>query len=263
MPTEAEVEAACREILAGLDGDTLEYLTGGVGDVLEEDGSVDDLVEYVAPMLEELCGGDDAAARTKAEALWARLKGGAGPAAIEPTAECTTKPKVPISLGAGTSRLETQALKEAEAMRSKFAAIEIKFDHAVEGSTAANPKDAARMAAKQAWLAEEARIGPAFSITTFFFLALRVHHTSPTSNPTQPNPTQPNGSARSSSFAFPTSRPLSRRRNLPPSWRRRGRPQRGCVSPARRQDRASPPWSSGRSPCPTQAEARTFWRTPR
>ena len=53
MPTPEEVQAACAEILSGLDDDMLEYIAGGVID--EDDGTVlpkDELVDYVAPMLE-------------------------------------------------------------------------------------------------------------------------------------------------------------------------------------------------------------------
>ena len=47
-------------------------------------------------------------------------------------------------------------------MRSKFAAAEVKFDNSADaggagGGSAAAARDAARLAAKQAWLAEEVR----------------------------------------------------------------------------------------------------------
>ena len=164
MPTEEEIEAACKEVLDGLDEDTLEYLSGGISDILEE--GKDELIDYVAPMLEELCSGDDDAARAKAEALWDKLTGGGsggGGDDASATAQPTVVKRAPISLGGGTSRLEDQTMKEAEAMRSKFAAAEIKFDNAAsggggggDGSSAAAAKEAARHAAKQAWLAEQA-----------------------------------------------------------------------------------------------------------
>ena len=165
MPTEEEIEAACKEVLDGLDEDTLDYLSGGIPDILEE--GKEELIDYVAPMLEELCAGDDDAARAKAEALWDKLTGGGnGGGGGGDDASATAQPAVvkraPISLGGGTSRLEDQAMKEAEAMRSKFAAAEIKFDNAASGGggggdgSAAAAKEAARHAAKQAWLAEQA-----------------------------------------------------------------------------------------------------------
>jgi hypothetical protein len=121
MPTEEEIAAACKEVLAGLDEDTLEYLAGGVGDMLEE--GKDEYLEYVAPLLEELCGGDDDAARAKAEALWDKLTGGGGNAGGGGSgsgsgsgsrnvagsgsvgdAPAPLKIRAPISLGGGTSR---------------------------------------------------------------------------------------------------------------------------------------------------------------
>ena len=63
-PSESKIKEACAELLKGLDEDTLEYVAGGLLD--DEDGTVlekDDLVDFVAPMLEEMCGGDEDAAR--------------------------------------------------------------------------------------------------------------------------------------------------------------------------------------------------------
>ena len=80
-PSESKIKEACAELLKGLDEDTLEYVAGGLLD--DEDGTVlekDDLVDFVAPMLEEMCGGDEDAARAKAESLWDRLTAGSAAA---------------------------------------------------------------------------------------------------------------------------------------------------------------------------------------
>ena len=150
MPTQNEAAAACAEILVGLDEDTLEYVSGGIVDIEDKD----ELVDFVAGMLDELCDGNEDAARAKASALWDRLHGGAGASAV---AAPEAPARAPISLGSGVSALEAKTIAEAEAARGQFAAKEIKFDHAV--STAGNSaaaKDAARVAARQAFLAEEA-----------------------------------------------------------------------------------------------------------
>lgn len=155
MPTQEEAAAACADVLAGLDEDTLEYLSGGVVDIEDKD----ELVDFVAGMLDELCDGNEDAARAKAEALWGRLHGGgaAGNAAADDPAAPAAPARAPISLGSGVSALEAKTIAEAEAARGQFAATEIKFDHAVGAAgNAAAAKEAARVAARQAFLAEEA-----------------------------------------------------------------------------------------------------------
>ena len=156
-PSESEIKEACAELLKGLDEDTLEYVAGGLLD--DEDGTVlekDDLVDFVAPMLEEMCGGDEDAARAKAESLWDRLT--AGSAAAPPAPVAAPEKRAPISLGGGPiSALEAKTLAEAAAAREAHAAPEVLYDHDVGGTTsAAAEKDAARAAARRALLAETA-----------------------------------------------------------------------------------------------------------
>ena len=156
-PSESKIKEACAELLKGLDEDTLEYVAGGLLD--DEDGTVlekDDLVDFVAPMLEEMCGGDEDAARAKAESLWDRLAGGS--AAPPPAPAAAPEKRAPISLGGGPiSALEAKTLAEAAAAREVHAAPEVLYDHDVGGTTsAAAEKEAARAAARRALLAETA-----------------------------------------------------------------------------------------------------------
>ena len=84
MPTVDEARAHCAAILAGLDDDTLEYVAGAVFDD-EDAGTVlpeDDLVDFLVPMLDELCDGDEDAARGKAKQLWAALASGSDAAGM-------------------------------------------------------------------------------------------------------------------------------------------------------------------------------------
>ncbi|ACO60757.1 ABC transporter/cobalt transport family protein [Micromonas commoda] len=159
MPTVDEARAHCAAILAGLDDDTLEYVAGAVFDD-EDAGTVlpeDDLVDFLVPMLDELCDGDEDAARGKAKQLWAALASGSDAAPKE------TKPadvrRAPISLGKGpTTALEAKVLREQEELRKGVAAVEIVYDRSVgdDGESAAARKDAERLAARQAYLANEA-----------------------------------------------------------------------------------------------------------
>jgi len=57
----------CKEVLAGLDDDLIEYLYGGLleDDVLMARSAA---VEFAAPMLEELCGGDESQAEVRSTA---------------------------------------------------------------------------------------------------------------------------------------------------------------------------------------------------
>ena len=156
-PSESEIQVACAELLKGLDEDTLEYVASGLLD--DEDGTVlerDDLVDFVAPMLDEMCGGDENAARAKAESLWDRLTGGS--AAPTPAPAPAPEKRSPISLGGGPiSALEAKTLAEAAAAREAHAAPEVLYDHDVGGTTsAAAEKEAARCAARRALLAETA-----------------------------------------------------------------------------------------------------------
>ena len=156
-PSESKIKEACAELLKGLDEDTLEYVAGGLLD--DEDGTVlekDDLVDFVAPMLEEMCGGDEDAARAKAESLWDRLAGDS--AAPPPAPAAAPEKRAPISLGGGPiSALEAKTLAEAAAAREAHAAPEVLYDHDVGGTTsAAAEKEAARAAARRALLAETA-----------------------------------------------------------------------------------------------------------
>mmetsp|Transcript_8463 Transcript_8463/g.31260 ORF Transcript_8463/g.31260 Transcript_8463/m.31260 type:complete len:347 (+) Transcript_8463:98-1138(+) len=65
---------ACEHVLEGLDVDLIQYIATTVLD--EKSGKVlprEDLVEMVAPMLEELCDGDESKADTLATSLWETL----------------------------------------------------------------------------------------------------------------------------------------------------------------------------------------------
>ena len=159
MPTIGEARAHCATVLAGLDDDTLDYVAGAVFED-EDAGTVlpyDDLVDFLVPMLDELCAGDEDAAGDKAKQLYAALASGADDVAKQ------VKPaevkRAPISLGKGpTTALEAKVMREQEELRSKVAAVEVKYDRSVgeDGESAAAKKDAGRLAAKQAYLAEEA-----------------------------------------------------------------------------------------------------------
>ena len=114
-PSESKIKEACAELLKGLDEDTLEYVAGGLLD--DEDGTVlekDDLVDFVAPMLEEMCGGDEDAARAKAESL--------GPARgrfHRPRPGRAPEKRAPISLGGGPISALEKTLAEAAAARER------------------------------------------------------------------------------------------------------------------------------------------------
>ena len=159
MPTLDESRAHCAAILAGLDDDTLEYVAGAVFDD-EDAGTVlpeDDLVDFLVPMLDELCDGDEDAARGKAKQLWAALASGSD-AAPEETKLADVR-RAPISLGKGpTTALEAKVLREQEELRKGVAAVEIVYDRSVgdDGESAAARKDAERLAARRAYLANEA-----------------------------------------------------------------------------------------------------------
>ena len=154
-----ESRAHCAAILAGLDDDTLEYVAGAVFDD-EDAGTVlpeDDLVDFLVPMLDELCDGDEDAARGKAKQLWAALASGSD-AAPEETKLADVR-RAPISLGKGpTTALEAKVLREQEELRKGVAAVEIVYDRSVgdDGESAAARKDAERLAARRAYLANEA-----------------------------------------------------------------------------------------------------------
>ena len=151
MPSPAAIASACADVLAGLDEDTLAYVSEGVADSLDDR---DELVDFVSGMCGELCDGDDEAARAKAEALWERLHASSSTASPAPAPLA----RPPISLGASHSALEAATLAEAESLRAEFASVEIKFDHVVGAAgSAAAAKDAARESARRAKLAEEAR----------------------------------------------------------------------------------------------------------
>merc|ERR1711871_401740 len=75
MPPTVDVGAVCAELLSGLDPDTVEYIASGVVDD-DNNGSIlprDDLLEFVAPLLEEICDGDDAKAQALAGTLYDKL----------------------------------------------------------------------------------------------------------------------------------------------------------------------------------------------
>jgi ATP-binding cassette subfamily F protein 3 len=159
MPTIGEARAHCATVLAGLDDDTLDYVAGAVFED-EDAGTVlpyDDLVDFLVPMLDELCAGDEDAAGDKAKQLYAALASGAEDVSKE--VKPAEAKRAPISLGKGpTTALEAKVLREQEELRSKVAAVEVKYDRSVgeDGESAAAKKDAGRLAAKQAYLAEEA-----------------------------------------------------------------------------------------------------------
>ena len=157
-PSEAEIAVACADILTGLDHDTLEYVAGGLLD--DEVGTVlscDDLVEFVAPMLDETCGGDEALARAMATSLWERLVGDAGTA--KDTPKDVTR-KAPISLGGGEmSALEAKTVADEAAARAAYAAPKVVYANDGDGTTsAAAAKEAARAAQRRALLHETAQI---------------------------------------------------------------------------------------------------------
>ena len=140
MPTIGEARAHCATVLAGLDDDTLDYVAGAVfGD--EDAGTVlpyDDLVDFLVPMLDELCAGDEDAAGDKAKQLYAALASGAEDVSKE--VKPAEAKRAPISLGKGpTTALEAKVMREQEELRSKVAAVEVKYDRSVgeDGESAA------------------------------------------------------------------------------------------------------------------------------
>ena len=119
---------ACAEILAGLDEDTLEYVSGGIVDIEDKD----ELVDFVAGMLDELC---DAERRRRARQGECAV--GSSPRRRRRVRRRRSKPRARTHLPRlRVSALEAKTIAEAEAARGQFAAKEIKFDHAV--STAGN-----------------------------------------------------------------------------------------------------------------------------
>jgi ATP-binding cassette subfamily F protein 3 len=158
MPTPEETLAACAEVLAGLDADTIEYVAGGVEDALDEFDEFEDLVAGFAR--DELCGGDDARASALARELWEKLKGGGGGGGggDAASAAAAAEKRAPISLGGGVSKLEARTMRDTEALRSQFAAQEITYDHAPSegGAAGASAKERARAEQKQRYLAAEA-----------------------------------------------------------------------------------------------------------
>ena len=118
MPTPEETLAACAEVLAGLDADTIEYVAGGVEDALDEFDEFEDLVAGFAR--DELCGGDDARASALARELWEKLKGGGGGGGgggDAASAAAAAEKRAPISLGGGVSKLEARTMRDTEALR--------------------------------------------------------------------------------------------------------------------------------------------------
>ena len=83
-----DVEAACREKLAGLDDDLLEYIIQTAAPEGELEIEREDFEEMVPPMLvdAELCADDEAAAALFEE-LWSAMTGGAAGDAAAPSSE--------------------------------------------------------------------------------------------------------------------------------------------------------------------------------
>lgn len=113
----SKAEMVCAEVLKGLDLDeeTLAYLAGGV--VAEDTGfplPKDDLIDFVAPFLEESCGGDEAKAQELAAAIHDRLI--ADPAAAKAAAEAAEEPAeimlAPIKMLSADMHAVPDGLKE-------------------------------------------------------------------------------------------------------------------------------------------------------
>lgn len=154
-----DAAAACKEVLAGLDPDTLEYIAGGVLD--EDSGEVlpkADLVELVTPMLEEITGGDDAKGEEIAEALWERLTGGHG--LLEAVEDAPRALATAVHLGNNLG-VEDEAEKRAAAAAAadKLATLSVDDTKAKAAQAKAAAKEAAAAAAAaQAMLEENATL---------------------------------------------------------------------------------------------------------
>mmetsp|Transcript_1826 Transcript_1826/g.4755 ORF Transcript_1826/g.4755 Transcript_1826/m.4755 type:complete len:654 (+) Transcript_1826:192-2153(+) len=150
-----EAAAACAEVLAGLDADTLDYVAGGVLD--EDSGEVlpkVDLVEMVAPMLEELTGGDTDAAEALAGKLWERLTGGQG--LVEAVEEAPRALAAAVHLGDNLG-VEDEAEKRAAAAAAadKLATMTVDDRKARAAAAKAATKEAERAAEAARRMVEE------------------------------------------------------------------------------------------------------------
>jgi len=150
--------AVCAEVLDGLDTDTLEYIAMGVVD--EGDGSIlprDELVDFVAPLVQDLCGGDEDKAAALAGKLHERLapKTDAKPAAPKAKQAAPAKPKaMPLGglLGADAAAEEAE---EAPAAAPKKTAAPKEPSKASTKAAKAQSKRAEMAAAQSAQLDAE------------------------------------------------------------------------------------------------------------
>ena len=116
------LRAAVADVLEGLDETLLEYVQDAVID--EESGEVlprDELVELVAPMLDELCGGDGAAAEARADDVWRRLTEGEG-AATAADEELTHRLESAVRIGEGGGEAAASDVGALAAARARAAA---------------------------------------------------------------------------------------------------------------------------------------------
>eukprot|EP00931_Biecheleriopsis_adriatica_P106298 TRINITY_DN80778_c0_g1_i1.p1 TRINITY_DN80778_c0_g1~~TRINITY_DN80778_c0_g1_i1.p1 ORF type:complete len:732 (-),score=222.01 TRINITY_DN80778_c0_g1_i1:129-2324(-) len=129
MSAATDVLSVCKDVLTGLelDEDTLEYISMGIMD----DGSVlslEELSDFVGPLIEEQCGGDEGKASALARALHERLAPKAEAAAVpKAKAAPAVQPKaMPLGglLGSGgynggpAEELEAPAAKKAAAPKA-------------------------------------------------------------------------------------------------------------------------------------------------
>lgn len=88
------VAAICAEVLSGLDQDTLDYIVGGIVD--EDDGGKvlpeEDLIDFVAPLVDPLVNGNEKKAQALAKALHSKLDPKAQTGGY-PEAKAKAKPK--------------------------------------------------------------------------------------------------------------------------------------------------------------------------
>eukprot|EP00933_Yihiella_yeosuensis_P023634 TRINITY_DN18399_c0_g1_i4.p1 TRINITY_DN18399_c0_g1~~TRINITY_DN18399_c0_g1_i4.p1 ORF type:complete len:746 (+),score=214.97 TRINITY_DN18399_c0_g1_i4:32-2239(+) len=160
MAPKEDVGKVCKELLDGLDEDTLEYISTGIVD--EDDGGNvlprDELIDFVAPLINGICDGDDDRANELAGKLHDRLAGAPKPAAkpkpkpkFSPQARplgailaAESKDKEEDETDPAAVAKKAQAKKDAEARAAKLAAQAAKEDKA-----AAKKAEAARGESKK------------------------------------------------------------------------------------------------------------------
>jgi len=99
--------AVCGSLLPGFDPDLLEYIAGGLveDEVLVSKAAA---LEFAAPLLEEHCDGDEAAAEQLVGKIWAALAGGGGEVAAEEDEPIVRKLQSAVDMSAGYAKVNME-----------------------------------------------------------------------------------------------------------------------------------------------------------